>query len=340
MRTLQNSNRTAEACSTGTARAAASRPIAPRPRPRRQAATHCSASAQDAAAPITDSLLARLQAFGEEARPAGALLDEVLRCTAPECKFSSELWTSPDAATLHASARSWRQRAQEVAPDYAEALRGVDQLERGQISVKWRARWFPRQLQWLDRLGKAVPGWRVEYHDLLSRYDVRSQFKWRSLFRLFAHAARTGVLRLPESAIEGRWLLRLDRDSQLVQSISESVWLIPRFQALQVKNRRVARDMLQWLEIRQPADMPYGEWDRAFMASLRIDDVPGMGQFDVDGLDDAERSQGYADAFAAIGFATVIVLTFGIAYGLVHVQQHVPDLALYDAYDQMYDLTQ
>ena len=267
------------------------------------------------------------------------MLDDILASASPNCKFTSELWSSPDAATLRASASSWRQRALELAPDYAESLQGVDQLEAGQVSVKWRARWFPRQLQWLDRLGKAVPGWRVEYHDLLQRYDVRTQFKWRALFRLFAHAARTGVLRLPESAIEGRWLLRVERGTQQVASIHESVWLVPRFQGLQVKNRRIARDMLQWQEIRQPAGMPYGEWDRAFMASLRIDDVPGMGQFDVDGLDDVGRSQSYADAFAAIGFATVIMLTFGIAYGFVHVQQHVPDLALYDAYNQVYDLT-
>ena len=64
--------------------------------------------------------------------------------------------------------------------------------------------------------------------------------------------------------------------------------------------------------------MPLKEWDDAIVECVRWYDVPGMGQFDVDGLEDGdEREAVYADAIAALGFFTAVLLAFAWAVGVV-----------------------
>lgn len=152
----------------------------------------------------------------------------------------------------------------------------------------------------------------------LYRYDKQTNFRWKALFKLFATAISTGILRIPESAIEGTWNVRLTEDTV---SVSERCWLIPMLQQLRVKNRRIARDMLLWQEVRQPADQVFGDWDETVMSSLQIDEVPGMGQFDIDGLDSSGRDNLYGDALLVMGFAVVIMISFGLSYAWVSSQQ-------------------
>ena len=195
--------------------------------------------------------------------------------------------------------RSWRIRSTELCPFFTESIRSTSQLQPNSVCVDWKATWVPRQLQWLDSLGKSWPGVHVEYYDVLDRYqlppphhscagcaefyrfhgadavlesftsaltptlcryDQQSQFRWKALFNLFATAFRTGVLRLPVSSIETKWTVNLSEDGKSV-AVDERTWLVPMFQQLKVKNRRIARDMLQWQEVRQPADMNYTMWD-------------------------------------------------------------------------------
>jgi hypothetical protein len=148
------------------------------------------------------------------------------------------------------------------------------------------------------------------------RYDQVAVFKWSALFKLFQRALSTGKLNLPESAMEGTYTLTLDSDS-MVTAIKEDVWLVPLFKSSRVKNRRIARDMLLWQEVKQPAGTEYIDWDDRVMTTLCIEDVPGMGQFDIDGLEEGQGSQYTSDAAIVLGFLVVIVLSFGAAYGIV-----------------------
>lgn len=118
--------------------------------------------------------------------------------------------------------------------------------------------------------------------------------------------------------IEGTWSVSITQETV---SITERCWLIPKLQQLRVKNRRIARDMLLWQEVRQPADVLFGAWDDTVMDSLQIDEVPGMGQFDIDGLESPERDNLYGDALILMGFAVVIMLSFGLSYAWVSAQQ-------------------
>jgi hypothetical protein len=71
------------------------------------------------------------------------------------------------------------------------------------------------------------------------------------------------------------------------------------------------------------------------MQSLQIDEVPGMGQFDIDGVDADDRNNLYADVLAVLSFAVVIMLCFGLSYAWVLSRQYSanydldPELARY-----------
>ena len=53
------------------------------------------------------------------------------------------------------------------------------------------------------------------------------------------------------------------------------------------------------------------------MQSLQVEEVPGMGQFDIDGIDEEDRNSLYGDALAVMSFAFVIILSFGLSYAWV-----------------------
>lgn len=95
----------------------------------------------------------------------------------------------------------------------------------------------------------------------MCRYDQPSKFRWKALFQLFANAFSTGVLRVPISAIESTWTIRISGEKGDNIAINDETWLVPLFQSLKVKNRRIARDMLVWQEVRQPAGLSYSQWD-------------------------------------------------------------------------------
>ena len=67
----------------------------------------------------------------------------------------------------------------------------------------------------------------------------------------------------------------------------------------------------------QPAKSENTLWGMQVMQSLQIDEVPGMGQFDIDGVDAEDRSNLYGDALAVMSFAVVIILSFGLSFAWV-----------------------
>ena len=260
----------------------------------------------------------------------------ILRHSIPGFKYSSDLWTCADIDRFEASIKSWRTRSEELAVDYSEQIVSVSQLSKDKLVVKWRARWVPKALKWLDDGGRAWPGMRVEYYDVLQLYGERTQFRWRALFKLLSSALATGVLRIPESAIEGQTEMTITEAGE-VQSANDTIWIVPMFRSFRVKNRRIAKDMLLWQEMRQPAGVSFQEWDERFMADLHIEDVPGMGQFDIDGLDDSERDDNYANVLLLMGMVTVLLISFGVSYGMVHMQSTQADQYLLDSYRMLVD---
>lgn len=153
-------------------------------------------------------------------------------------------------------------------------------------------------------------------YDILDKMGEVSRFSWKGLFLLFFRAATQGEMRLPAALIQGTSRLRFSGDgyevkcpyddddddsgggggssrggdsssrgdsSMLLVSHEETVDLVTCVNTDRVKNRRVCRDLLEFLDARKPPDTSLEAWDNAVEDAVRYTAVPGMGMFDVDG---------------------------------------------------------
>lgn len=174
-----------------------------------------------------------------------------------------------------------------------------------------------------------IPGWRPEYVEIWTQYDRVVTFSWAKVWALFATAARTGVLKIPIAAIPTTVRVTLLTDESAIQpphgpptvaAITESVNLVPLFEAGSVLNRRVARDMVQYLDAHRPPGTSFDTWQATVTERLAVHRVPGMGQFDIDGLEPEQRASLLDDASAVLAFATVLVLVCGVGVGWVYLE--------------------
>jgi len=247
------------------------------------------------------------------------------------------LWSCVGERAYSTVARRWRSTARSELWECEQRVMRCSRTGPDEAVVRWETEYIPAKLRWLWDLGQAWPGVEVTTYDILDRMGELSRFSWKGLFTLFFRAAVKGEMRLPAALIQSTSRLRFSRDSGgsagvagqeetalstdaggglLLVSHEETVDLIACVNTDRVKNRRVARDLLEYLDTRKPPDTSLEAWDNAVEDAVRYSAVPGMGMFDVDGLEDAEDRAGvYADAAAVLAFGVVIVLTFGVGFG-------------------------
>ena len=174
----------------------------------------------------------------------------------------------------------------------------------------------------LTLLRRAWPGMRLTFYDLLDRVDVASAFSWRAAAVLLARALRTGVLPLPHACVRGTAALTFTRPApgappRLVRH-AERISLVPFFASGRARNRRVARDLISFLDGRRPPALGLSDWDDLRAERLNLRSVPGLGQFDVDGLSSDDRTRLFDDVSTLLTFATALVLLFGAAAAAVY----------------------
>ena len=175
---------------------------------------------------------------------------------------------------------------------------------------------------------------RAPQRDILARRGEVARFSWKALAALIANAARTGVLRLPVAASEGT--VEVQRVQGRVARVAETLSLARELRERRVQNKRVARDVLLLLTQRRPPGEDFVAWDERVWAELGLDEVPGMGPFDIDGLDDAHKDALLEDASLFIGFATLLVLGFGVSVASLYLHSVQQERALLEAMGALY----
>ena len=209
--------------------------------------------------------------------------------------------------------------------DCARRTTRVAAVSPTEIVTRWEVSFVPEKIRWMVALGESWPGVSVEFYDILHLMDQRSRFTWRGLFRVFTTAAIEKKMRVPMAKIEGTTRCRFELESSnsndaasppSLIAAEETVDLIGYLNEHRVQNKRLARDALAFLDARKPPAMSLEAWDEKVEDAARWRFVPGMGQFDVDGLEDAEdRNEVFADAMTLLAFGTVVTLTFAWAFG-------------------------
>ena len=161
----------------------------------------------------------------------------------------------------------------------------------------------------------------VTFYDLLDRVERPSAFSWRAAFALLAKAAATRVLPLPRACIRGAATLTFSRADGLLRRHAERLELTPVFAAGRARNRRVARDLISFLDGRRSPGTSPSDWDDARTVRLNLRSVPGLGQFDVDGLNENDKGRLFDDVSALLTLATAAVLIFGAATAALYADE-------------------
>ena len=115
---------------------------------------------------------------------------------APDVCFQGDLGTLRGKESYTAAANRWHTDSVDLL-QYKTTLVKVASISEDEVVVRWRAEWEPPTLQWAPALAAALR-WRIERFDVDP--GVVSTFRWSSVFRLFANAFTTGVLRCATAA--------------------------------------------------------------------------------------------------------------------------------------------
>lgn len=241
--------------------------------------------------------------------PAAALAEGVV--------YSAELpgATIRGAAEYSAAAQSWHADCCDLlGPRYTTSVLRVAPLSADEVTLRWRAEWSPDSIKWLERLA-GVAGWQIERFDL-DPY-TESSFSWAGVAKLFQQAAATGTIRLPAACAEGLATLRFDAESGLCVSHRESVDVVSLAARELLRNRKVAQNNAEFLDIRRPPSVDSDVWAVEVAAGV-LAGVPGAGPLDIEPMADEREGVIALGAFAlvAAGLLSWSVSAIGDATGV------------------------
>jgi len=180
--------------------------------------------------------------------------------------------------------------------------------------ARWSVEFVPAKMKWLYDLGLNWPlgELRIEKYDILDRVGETTKFTYRALFAVLRRAVVEREMRIPIAKIEGVSRLTFDDDGKLSRH-EETLTLVEMVNAGKVCNKRIMRDVLEYLDTRKPPGVSLADWDIQVEDRVDIYSVPGMRQLDVDGMEDSAGN--IEDATAVLGFFTLVVISFGFGFG-------------------------
>jgi len=230
----------------------------------------------------------------------------------------------------------------------------VKEGDGSQIVMEWKVEWIPSSLLWLVEFGRNWPNLKIIYFDILDKFAQEARFSWKVLGALFERAIFQSELRIPTAVIFGKTVLGFDStipqnrngrgeitDEEMLYCFSkgetagrdndqnfqkipklishtESLSLTPLFYKQQVKNRRIALDFQTFLDTRKPSYLDYNGWNDKVGATINFSKVPGMGMFDIDGLEENERTDVFVNVTSVLFLSTLVVLAFGIVNAFIY----------------------
>lgn len=186
------------------------------------------------------------------------------------------------------------------------------------VSVFWNVTFIPDSVQGLVFFSRLV-GLQCQFFNLLDREGFTSSFSWKQLFGFLMLAFSTGVLRLPQAVIKGQSTLEFtrstvstDKENYVLVGQKESLNLVQSLLQARLKNRVLTTHLLQFLSSRRPESISFEEWEDIIYNALPYRNVPGMRQFEIDGLEQQQTDDFLEKGNSFLGLATAAVLIFGV----------------------------
>ena len=127
-------------------------------------------------------------------------------------------------------------------------------------------------------------------------------------------------MRLPHGVIQGSseyTIIEKEDNKYILLKINEKLNLVRSIDNKFLKNRKLITDLLEFLDSRKPITIGINEWNDILQKRLTITSLPGMGQFDIDGLDNECQSELLSISQRLITVAFIITLSIGLFFGTI-----------------------
>ena len=228
--------------------------------------------------------------------------------------YASDVSRARGAKDLNALCKTWLERVERDLREPECTIENVGNTGPNEYVVQWSVEFVPEKMKWLydTALNWPFGELRITKHDMLDRIGDVSRFTYRALFQLFKRALLEKEMRIPIARIEGTSRLTFDASGRLA-SHTESLSLVAAINNGICRNKRICRDVLEYLDARKPPGVSLENWDIQVEDNVDIYSVPGMRQLDVDGLED--QAGNIEDATAVLGFFTLVFISFGFGFG-------------------------
>lgn len=198
--------------------------------------------------------------------------------------------------------------------DVESEIENVSSIDLNVFLVRWNATFVPAKVVRLQNVALHWPFGDVdiERKDILHKMGETTKFTYEALFRTMKRLATEKKLTIPVAKIEGQTKMTFDDEGEL-SAMEENLSLVNSVNSNRVRNKRIARDLLEFLDTRKPRGMDYKSYDEIVEAKVDIYSVPGMRALDVDGMEDQQGQ--IEDVTTVLGFMTLVVLSFGVGIG-------------------------
>lgn len=233
-----------------------------------------------------------------------------------DVRFTSDVFSFRGSREEFSKLQSrWERRLSVDLKDVEMDIDACSSVDRNVFLVRWNVTFVPAKLAWLQNLAQNWPFGEVdvERRDILHKMGETTRFTYKALFQTLKRMATEKKLTMPVAKIEGQTKLTFNSANEKLTSIEESLSLVDSINSNRVRNKRICRDLLEFLDTRKPIGVDYKEYDLMVEDKVDIYSVPGMRTLDVDGLEDQQGQ--IEDVTTVLGFLTLFVLSFGVGIG-------------------------
>ena len=233
-----------------------------------------------------------------------------------EVRFTSDVFSFRGSREEFSKLQSrWERRLSVDLKDVEMDIDACSSVDRNVFLVRWNVTFVPAKLAWLQNLAQNWPFGEVdvERRDILHKMGETTRFTYKALFQTLKRMVTEKKLTMPVAKIEGQTKLTFNSANEKLTSIEESLSLVDSVNSNRVRNKRICRDLLEFLDTRKPIGVDYKEYDLMVEDKVDIYSVPGMRTLDVDGLEDQQGQ--IEDVTTVLGFLTLFVLSFGVGIG-------------------------
>ena len=230
--------------------------------------------------------------------------------------FTTDLIKGEGVHEYKAMAQTWSEACITELSEATTSINNVATIRQNVVSVQWNVTFVPDVVMSIVWLSRRLPGTKIQFFNILDKERFVSSFSWASVRTFLERILYTGVVLLPHAVIVGKTELSFrettgdipspgtiivsDNAPELnlpitavtnrppprwmLTSSKEKINLVRSVDAGLLKNRKLATDLLQFLDSRKPSTVALSDWNDLLVDRIKTSSIPGMGQFDIDGL--------------------------------------------------------